>query len=485
MGLGRDQDDGERGSSGGGNGLERQASESLSMSNREAIESYVRQLTSAHGDARGKVLAAHALGNLASFLSERNRNLVPKKAMDLGVWQALLQALSGGFDAVEVEDAVVVAIAQLLVPPADAGQQPGHGHGLVEGLGAASRVKAVTRRMLEQLMEAFTVGQLHAALAATSNSRCCMAVARIVTLAASRGAIGAANELSVLESPLPKSLLEIASLSGAGAGRSCRDAAACGIASLHLAMASPACFHAALKLGMVRAFSMLYRRSIQADAPGFLSSADAMSLLARTAALKPWTHFDSMQRSSSTKRLQDALIDGGAVECLVSYMAVEAGNLKAKMAEAARLSAEALESMLDSLATSKEGAEEAAEAALNDLKYVASQIEEMEVAAPEERDTLALEELYEQREALREEISHVQAGREAREALRGKLEESFDFMARARDKHTTTRKKVKLSPPNLQMLKQVLEASAVLATAPSSANRDADSRQEGLTSQVR
>ena len=114
------------------------------MSNKETVESYVRQLNAQNGDALNKGLAAQALGNLASFLSERHRALVPKKAMDLGVWQALLQALSGGFDAVQVEDAVVVAIAQLLVPPADAGQS-GHGS-LVEGLGAASRNKRAESR---------------------------------------------------------------------------------------------------------------------------------------------------------------------------------------------------------------------------------------------------------------------------------------------------------------------------------------------------
>ena len=99
----------------------------IPMSSLASIESYLLQLKGKAGDndvsastgdpSRAKVLAAQALGSLDTFLPKSLKADTLRAATDLGVWDALSAAVYSGFDVSEVEDACVIAMAQLLVPP--------------------------------------------------------------------------------------------------------------------------------------------------------------------------------------------------------------------------------------------------------------------------------------------------------------------------------------------------------------------------------
>lgn len=115
-----------------------------------AIASYLKQLT--YGEEGDKVQAAKALGNLASFLPARHRSKTLKSAVEMRVWSTLHGALSAGMESTDIEDAIVVALAQLLTPPAAAAELERE----------SGKDQTVARRCLEQLMQDFTLGQFNA-----------------------------------------------------------------------------------------------------------------------------------------------------------------------------------------------------------------------------------------------------------------------------------------------------------------------------------
>ena len=82
-----------------------------------------------------------------------------------------------------------------------------------------------------------------------------MAVARIVSLAAASGAINPINERMMLGGPLPGALLSTAGGDGREVGGDAsrlRDSAACALACLQVAQASPATFKGILRAGEIR-----------------------------------------------------------------------------------------------------------------------------------------------------------------------------------------------------------------------------------------
>ena len=125
----------------------------ISASNVAAIETYIRQL---HGtDPQLQLQAAQALGTLWLYLPDRSRGETLRAAFELGAWDALLDALNSGLDAAELEDTVVVSLAQLLVPP---------------GSSARPLSSPLVRRLLSERIagDGYTLGQLAAVMLSSS-----------------------------------------------------------------------------------------------------------------------------------------------------------------------------------------------------------------------------------------------------------------------------------------------------------------------------
>lgn len=242
------------------------------------IEGYIAQLRGKQGndgsapDEAQRVAAAQALGCLAGFLPPKLRPDTLPIATELGAWQALVAVLASGMEATELEDAAVVSLAQLLVPPAAeeapqgkagtkastyTGSAPPRPFGPPAAPTAA--YTAAVRLVTEGLMEdEFLLGQLAAVLNCSANSsRVLMAVARIVTIAATRHALHPANNHLLISSPLPKALIE--HTARPAADHHIRDSAACALASLSLASATPDMFKAQLGCGLFEALATLYK----------------------------------------------------------------------------------------------------------------------------------------------------------------------------------------------------------------------------------
>ena len=68
-----------------------------------------------------------------------------------------------------------------------------------------------------------------------------------------------------------------------------RDAAACALALLHMAQATPACFSALTKGGLLRALAALYERSIHpSNQSSNVTPGDACAIILHAMAMEPW-----------------------------------------------------------------------------------------------------------------------------------------------------------------------------------------------------
>lgn len=254
---------------------------------------------------------------------------------------ALSAAVYSGFDVTDVEDACVIAMAQLLVPPPPELLGAGSGEkGHQAFLAARTRASPAARKLLESLIEPFALGQLTAVLQTSGNSRALLSVARIATLLScqggdgSNGPLNGTNDSAMLRSPLPRAILSAAALlpDSSSAAQSAdyhiRDSVACALASIHLASASPLLLKHELSLGLFAAISDLYQRSIS---PGTASSnvgpADIMSLVGSAAKIRPLGAGLGADKKTA-KLILSHLLEGGVPECLMSYAAIEAGSIK-------------------------------------------------------------------------------------------------------------------------------------------------------------
>ncbi|KAG1658407.1 hypothetical protein FOA52_013761 [Chlamydomonas sp. UWO 241] len=435
-------------------------------------------------------MAAHALGNLGLLLPGQLRAVTLSIANDHGVWACLLGALAStlGDDSPELEDACIVALAQLLCPGTAGTAAPGLLNP-VEARAAAAKERDVARRLMSALVrDVPLLTRLAACLQRGSSSRATLAVARLLAHAAERGALHATSDAQLAASPLPDALLAVAGGTTSAAAeddggtsdepvaRSGKDAAVAALALLRCASAAPGVCSYALGAGLAPALAALYRRALSPSEQGPLGPADGARLLARCVQLPP-------SSAGGPKALARALLAGGAPECLASYAAVSAGALSAAVAAAAAAAQGPLAAAAEALGVAAADAVARAEVAQNRVDQLALSIEEEEgVEEPDwdhlDRLDFQLGQASADLDATDAEARALQGADSGAEAAGKSL---ADVASRSGTKAPT---KVKAAPPNLPVLGETLDALAALSVPPPSSNKDPDAAQVALTAQA-
>ncbi|GIL58130.1 hypothetical protein Vafri_12986 [Volvox africanus] len=476
---------------------------------KDVADSYLRQLHG--GNTATRILAAQGLGALPSFLPPAQGADALRRAVKLGVLGSLIDVLVMD-DEMPVQEACLVAVAALLVSTA-----PYEDH--------SAPVRPLYLKLLgATILRPEVVTQIGYLLTATTNSRVVLAAARVVAITAPY--ITQANDIYVLDSRLVPALLAAAaarpnpnsgerSASGhangdGGSGVPAvisgsitpRDAAVCVLALLTLAQATPDLYATVCTAEFLQAVSVLYERCID---PGQTSDvvlpADAAALLLQAATLAPNPRWLLPKLSPGHARTMERnLEDSNVLDCLLSFVAVETGNLRKlgdDLAAAAAGNAAAVieQNSLDMeqlQAEMRERRQQLAEARV-EMQDALQKLEAAEAEAAQARGKAEAAvqrggDSAERRQARREaEADAVDAEAEAEERQRGvdaaevaveqlqvevaalrravaPLRWQKERMARLRDCMQAwreqygfkSRSKVKLSRPNMAMLIQVL-----------------------------
>ncbi|KAG2431939.1 hypothetical protein HYH02_013157 [Chlamydomonas schloesseri] len=291
---------------------------------RDIVDSYLRQLYG--GDTATRVLAAQGLGALPSFLPRSQSGLALAAAMDLGVVGSLADVLACD-EELSVQEACLLALASLLLATA-----PHEDH--------AAPLKPPHLKLLgPTIIRPEVLEQMGYILTVTTSSRVVLAAARVVAITAPH--ISQSNDVHVLESRIiPALQAAIANAPGpgerptSGAGGAAvatpRDAAACALALLALASETPDLYVAVRSSGFYQSLAVLYQRTID---PGQTSAAvlpaDAAALLLRAVTLPPSSRWAASLGRGAVRAMERQLEESDALECLCSYVAVEAGALRA------------------------------------------------------------------------------------------------------------------------------------------------------------
>ncbi|KAG2445493.1 hypothetical protein HXX76_000109 [Chlamydomonas incerta] len=291
---------------------------------RDIVDSYLRQLYG--GDTATRVLAAQGLGALPSFLPRSQSAQALAAAVDLGVVGSLADVLACD-EELPVQEACLLALSSLLLATAPhedhaAPLKPPH----LKLLGPA----LIRPEVLEQIGYILTV---------TTSSRVLLAAARLVAITAPH--ISQSNDVHVLESRIiPALQAAIANAPGpgerptSGAGGAAvatpRDAAACALALLALASETPDLYVAVRTSGFYQSLAVLYQRTIDPDqTSSAVLPADAAALLLRAVTLPPSSRWAASLGRGAVRAMERQLEESDALECLCSYVAVEAGALRA------------------------------------------------------------------------------------------------------------------------------------------------------------
>ncbi|GLI65706.1 hypothetical protein VaNZ11_009222 [Volvox africanus] len=304
---------------------------------KDVADSYLRQLHG--GNTTTRILAAQGLGALPSFLPPAQGADALRRAVELGVLGSLIDVLVMD-DEMPVQEACLMAVAALLVSTA-----PYEDH--------SAPVRPLHLKLLgASILRPEVVTQIGYLLTATTNSRVVLAAARVVAITAPY--ITQANDIYVLNSRLIPALLAAAAArpdpnsgerrtsghangdggSGVPAVTSGsitpRDAAVCVLALLTLAQATPDLYATVCTADFLQAVSVLYERCID---PGQTSDAvlpaDAAALLLQAATLAPNPRWLLPKLSPGHARTMERnLEDSNVLDCLLSFVAVETGNLR-------------------------------------------------------------------------------------------------------------------------------------------------------------
>ncbi|GIL93589.1 hypothetical protein Vretifemale_20994 [Volvox reticuliferus] len=313
------------------------SSASSSARLKDVADSYLRQLHG--GNTAARVLAAQGLGSLPSFLGPTQGADALRRAIELGVLGGLIDVLMMD-DKMPVQEACLMSLAALLVSTA-----PYEDH--------SSPVRPLHLKLLgASVLRPEVVTQIGHLLFATTNSRVVLAAARVVAITAPY--ITQANDIYILDSRVVPALLAAAAARpdpNGGDRRTCvhaegdggngvpavtsgsitqRDAAVCVLALLTLAQATPDLYATVCTAEFLQAVCVLYEGCID---PGQTSDvvlpADAAALLLRAATLAPSPRWLLPKLPPGhTRTMERNLLDSNVLDCLVSFVAVETGNLR-------------------------------------------------------------------------------------------------------------------------------------------------------------
>ncbi|KAG2482869.1 hypothetical protein HYH03_018213 [Edaphochlamys debaryana] len=313
---------------------------------KDVVNSYLRQLYGA--DTVKRCLAAQGLAALPSFLPRSEAGSALRVAVDTGVVGCLAELIAVD-EELPVQEACLQALASLLLSTA-----PFEDH--------SAPMKPDHLRLLGPLLLRPEVLQQIAFLTkVTTSGRVVLAAARVAAIMAPY--ITQSNDVHVLDSglvpalqaalaavappaPKPAAAGEEGSNPKAGTPTPApartkadtpkasavtpRDAAACALALMALADVTPDLHVAVRTSAFFQSLAVLYQRVIDpGQASGSVLPADAAALLLRALTQMPSHRWAGALPRGFARSMERQIEDCDALECLVSYVAVEAGNLRA------------------------------------------------------------------------------------------------------------------------------------------------------------